>query len=167
MAEIGIAQPFRNFKFKFYLGQDPEPVMGCSKISQLSQKTEAIAWRGGGTPFNSASMIPGGTSCEPVTAEFGLGLDDGRLEDWALAVYDWKNGEGSFKPAAYRQDVRIEFLAMSGGIAETRAGRRLNYVLKNAWVSEFKPLPELDANALNVIGIASLTMQIEGFFRQQ
>lgn len=165
MAEIGIAQPFRNFKFKVYLGQDTEPVIGCSKISTLSQKTEAIAWRDGAHPYNSSPMIPGGTTCEPVTIEQGLGLDDGRFEDWALAVYDWKNGEGAFK-AKYRQDVRIECLAMNGSVAETVSGRKLNYVLKDAWVSEYKPLPEMDANALNVIGIAVIVMQISGWTRQ-
>lgn len=168
MAEIGVFHPFRNFKFKLYLGEDPEPVAGVSKIGPLKQKTEAIMWRDGAHPYNSQPVLAGGTSCEPVAIEQGLGLDDGRFEDWALAAYDWKNGEGAFGKAKYRRDLRIEFLAMDGSLAETaKGGRKLNYVLKNAWVSEYQALPELDANSLNVIGIKLLTVQIEGFYRQQ
>ena len=167
MAEIGLFDPFLTFKFKLYFDGGAQPVAGIQKVGPIKRKTEAIMWRDGAHPHNSQSAIPGGSTFETISFEQGLGLDDGQFEDWALSVSDWKNGDGAFKKANYRRTLRIEFLDMTGELAKTTGGRKLNYVLDGAWVSEYQAMPELDSKSLNTIGISSFTVNIEGWRRQQ
>ena len=58
----------------------------------------------------------------------------------------------------YRRDVVINVLNLQGVPA-------ISYVLRRAWVSEFTALPEFDANNMNTVGIQSITLQHEGFTR--
>lgn len=128
-------------------------------MGALKQKSEKIAWRAAGHGKNSQSQIPGGTTYEPVTFEQGLGLDDGRFESWALAVSNWKEGDGGHKALKFRRDLRVDVLDLSGK-------DRLTYILNHAWVSEYQALPELDANNLNTVGISTFTVLYEGWYRQ-
>jgi phage tail-like protein len=160
MPEVLPFNPLLTFKFRLYFLDDPDnPIAGLSKMGALAQKNEAVAWRAAGHSKNSASQIPGGTTYEPVTFEQGLGLDDGRFEGWALAVSNWKEGDGAHDTAKFRRDLRIDLLDLQGKSS-------LTYILNSAWVSEYKPLPELDANNMNTVGIGSFTVQIEGWYRQ-
>lgn len=165
MAQIGIYDPLRPFKFKIYF-EDGPAVAGVAKVGAFKRKTEVINWKDGAHPQNSQSAIPGGSSFEAITFEQGLGLDDGRFEDWALAVSDWKNGQGAYKRADFRRTIRVEYLDMTGDMAKTSAGRKLNYILQDAWVSEYQAMPEADANSMNTIGISSFTVNMEGWHRQ-
>ncbi len=73
-----------------------------------------------------------------------LGIADGRLQSWALATSNWKEGQGGHVPTEFRKDLRVEVLDLTGTT-------RLAYVINAAWVSESQFLPELDANNLNTI----------------
>lgn len=160
MPEAVPFNPLRIFKFKLYFMDDGDnPIAGVSKMGALKSKNESIAWRSAAHVKNSASQIPGGTSYEPVTFELGLGLDDGRFETWAFSTSSWKEGQGAFDDAAFRKDLRVDVLDLSG------VGK-LSYILSSAWVSEYQALPELDANNMNTIGIQSFTVQYEGWSRQ-
>jgi phage tail-like protein len=130
------------------------------KCSGLKRKVEAVAWRAAGHPRNSQSQIAGGTTFEPITFEQGLGLDDGRFEDWAMAVSNWKEGDGAHDIAGFRRDLRLDVMDLKGQTA-------LTYIISGAWVSEYAPLPELDGNTMNTIGIASFTVVCDGWYRQQ
>ncbi|OLS52134.1 phage tail protein [Rhodovulum sulfidophilum] len=152
--------PLLTFKFRIsFADGSGDPVVGISKCSGLKRKVESVAWRTAGHAKNSASQIPGGTSFEPITFEQGLGLDDGSFEDWAMAVSNWKEGDGAHDPAAFRRDIRLDVMNLKGGT-------ELTYVINGAWVSEYAPIPELDGNTMNTIGIASFTVQCEGWYKQ-
>lgn len=152
--------PLLTFKYRLYFTDEGDnPIAGISKMGAIKQKTEALAWRSAGHLKNAASQIPGGTSYEPIAFEQGLGLDDGRFEAWALAASNWKEGQGGHEKARFRKDLRVDVLDLSGAA-------RLTYIIKDAWVSEYQALPELDANNLNTVGISSLTVVFEGWYRQ-
>nr|MDJ0824919.1 phage tail protein [Rhodobacter sp.] len=136
------------------------PVAGVMKCSGLKCKNEAVAVRTAGHPRNSQSQITGGTSYEPITFEQGLGLDDGRFEDWAMAVSNWKEGDGAHQLADFRRDLRLDIMRLNGETA-------LTYIIAGAWVSEYAPVPEVDANTMNTFGISSFTVVCEGWYRQQ
>lgn len=160
MPEVLPFNPLMTFKFRlFFTDGGDTPIAGISKCSGLKRKVEAAAWRTAGHTKNSASQIPGGTTHEPITFEQGLGLDDGRFEPWALAVTNWKEGDGAHDPAAFRKDLRIDVMRLNGETA-------LTYIVNGAWVSEYAPLPELDGNTMNTVGIATFTVQCEGWYRQ-
>lgn len=160
MPEVVPYNPLLIFKYRLYFLDDADnPIVGVSKMGAIKQKSEAIAWRSAGHAKNSSSQIAGGTTYEPITFEQGLGLDDGRFEDWALSVSNWKQGDGAHDAANFRKDLMVDVLDLSGEA-------KLTYIINGAWVSEYQALPELDANNMNTVGISSFTVQFEGWYRQ-
>jgi phage tail-like protein len=158
MPEVTPYNPLLTFKFQIYFLDDPEPIVGVSKMGALKQKTTKVAYRSGGHARNSASQIPGGVEYEPVTFEQGLGLDDGRWEEWAFAANNWKNGQAGHQADAFRKNLRVNVLRLDGGVAKS-------YVLTDCWVSEYQALPELDANSMSTVGINTFTVELEGWYR--
>jgi phage tail-like protein len=152
--------PLLIFKFLVYFPDEgDEPVLGINKMTAVKEKREAIAWRSAGHIKNSSSQIPGGTTIEPITFEQGLGLDDGRFEDWALAASNWRNGQAGHEADAFRKRVKVDVLDLAGT-------PKLTYFFEDCWVSECTMLPELDGNNMNTVGIRSFTCQMEGWYRQ-
>lgn len=159
MPEVIPYNPLLIFKYLVYFVEDGDnPLLGISKMGAGKLKNEMISWRAAGHVKNSASQIPGGTTWEPIAFEQGLGLDDGRLETWALATSNWKEGQGGHDPANFRKDLRVDVLNLSGETA-------LTYLISQAWVTEAQLFPELDANNLNTVGIFNLTVAHEGITR--
>lgn len=159
MPEVLPYNPLLTYKFRIYFVEDGDtPIAGVSKMGPLKQKTQNVAFRTGGHSWNSASQIPGGVEYEPVSFEQGLGLDDGRFENWAMAVNNWKDGHAGHLPDGFRKDLRVDVLDSAGRIG-------MSFLLADCWVSEWQSMPELDANNLNTVGIASFTVQLEGWRR--
>lgn len=161
MPEAVPFNPLLTFKYRLYFTDEgDQPIAGISKMGAIKQKNEAVAWRAAGHAKNSASQIPGGTTYEPIAFEQGLGLDRGRFETWALAVSNWKEGDGGHDPVRFRRDLRVDVMNLKG---ETE----LTYIINGAWVSEYQAMPELDANNMNTVGISTFTVQYEGWYRQE
>jgi phage tail-like protein len=148
--------PYRTFKFQVVIGQTV--VAGLSKMGAVKRTTEAVKWRAAGDP-SYQRVIPGGSSFEAVTLEQGLSHDK-VFEEWANAVNNVAEGDGGISLKDYRREVVINVLNLQGTPAIT-------YKLKRAWVSEFQALPEFDANNMNTIGIQTITIQHEGFVRDE
>jgi len=145
--------PYRTFKFQILI--DGKPVAGLKKMGALKRKTEAIKWRTAGDP-SKERILPGGTSYEPVTLEQGLSHDP-VFEGWANLVNNIE-GDAAMSLKNFRKDIVINVLNLQGQVA-------LSYKLFRAWVSEYQALPELDAGAMNAVGIQTLTLQHEGWQR--
>jgi phage tail-like protein len=145
--------PYRTFKFQILI--DGKPVAGLKKMGALKRKTEAIKWRTAGDP-SKERILPGGTSYEPVTLEQGLSHDP-VFEGWANLVNNVE-GDAAMSLKNFRKDIVINVLNLQGQVA-------LSYKLFRAWVSEYQALPELDAGAMNTVGIQTLTLQHEGWQR--
>lgn len=147
--------PYRTFMFQVII--DGKPVAGLKKMGMLKKSTEAIKWRSAGDPAHERVM-PGGTSYEPVVLEQGL-THDPVFEEWANLVNNIK-GSAAMSLLNYRKDITINVLNLQGEVA-------ISYTLFRAWVSEYQALPDLDAGTMNAVGIQSITLQHEGWQRDE
>jgi len=145
--------PYRTFKFQVLI--DGNPVAGVKKMGALKKKTEAVKWRSAGDPSHER-VLPGGTSYEPVILEQGL-THDPVFENWANLVNNI-DGDGAVSLKNFRKDIVINVMNLQGSVA-------LSYKLFRAWVSDFQALPDLDAGAMNAVGIQTITLQHEGWQR--
>jgi len=146
--------PYKDFKFR--VKWDGRYVAGISKISALRRTTEVVEHREGGDPSMSRKS-PGRTRYEPITLERGV-THDTEFEQWANKV--WRLGAGlgaEVSLADFRKDIIIDVF--------NEAGQRvLSYKVYRCWVSEYRALPDLDANAAAVM-IESITLEHEGWER--
>jgi phage tail-like protein len=148
--------PYKNFKFR--VKWNGKYVAGVSKISALKRTTEVIEHREGGDP-SSTRKSPGHTKYEPITMERGV-THDPAFEQWANKVWNYGaalGAEVSLKD--FRKDITIEIYNEAGQLA-------LAYHVYRCWVSEFRALPDLDANADAVL-IQSITLVHEGWERDE
>ncbi len=145
--------PYRTFKFQILI--DGKPVAGLKKMGALKRKTEAVKWRTAGDP-SKERILPGGTSYEPITLEQGLSHDP-VFEIWANLVNNIE-GDAAMSLKNFRKDIVINVLNLQGTVA-------ISYKLFRAWVSEYQALPEMDAGAMNAVGIQTITLQHEGWQR--
>lgn len=146
--------PYKNFKFLVYW--DQKPVAAVSKVSHLRRTTQVVSHRSGGDP-SSSRKSPGRTEYDAITLERGVTFDLA-FENWANAVWSYghKLGTESYL-ANFRKTVTIELLNDAGQAVQ-------RYRVFNCWVSEYTPLPELDANA-NAVAIQMLKLENEGWVR--
>jgi phage tail-like protein len=146
--------PYKNFKFR--LKWDGKYVAGVSKVSTLKRTTEVVKHREGGDP-SSSRKSPGRTEYDAITLERGV-THDLEFERWANKV--WQHGAGLGAEVSlkdFRKDIIIELYNEAGQLA-------IAYKVFRCWVSEFQPLPDLDANA-NAVAIAKLKLENEGWER--
>jgi phage tail-like protein len=146
--------PYKNFKFR--VKWDGRYVAGVSKVSALKRTTEVVKHReGGDQSINRKS--PGRTEFDAITLERGV-THDTEFEKWANKVWNYGAGAGgevSLKD--FRKEIIIELYNEAGQLA-------IAYKVFRCWVSEFKAMPDLDANA-NAVAIASLKLENEGWER--
>jgi len=147
------SDPYRTFKFQVIV--DGKVVAGLKKMGALKKKTESVKWRASNDQSHER-ILPGGTTYEPVTLEQGLSHDP-VFEAWANLVNNIE-GDAAMSLKSFRKDIVINVLNLQGHVA-------ISYKLFQAWVSDYTALPDLDAGAMNAIGIQSITLQHEGWQR--
>ena len=147
--------PYRTFKFQVLI--DGQVVAGLSKMGALKKKTDAVKWRVGGDPSHER-QLPGGTTYEPVTLEQGL-THDPVFENWANLVNNIE-GDGGMSLVGFRKDLVLNVLNLQGLVA-------ISYKLFRSWVSDYQALPDFDAGSMNAVGIQSITLQHEGWQRDE
>jgi phage tail-like protein len=146
--------PYKNFKFR--VKWDGRYVLGVSKVSALSRSTEVVEHREGGDPSTSRKS-PGRTKYEAITLERGCSHDP-EFERWANKVWNFGSGLGAeVSLADFRKDILIDIYNEAGQLA-------LGYRVFRCWVSEYKAISDLDANA-NAVLIQSLKLEHEGWER--
>lgn len=144
--------PYKNFKFR--IKADGKYVAGVTKVSPLARTTEVIEFREGGNP-NMVHKIPGRTRYEAITLERGV-THDTAFEAWANLVHNLQgDAAGSLKN--FRKDIVLEVLNEQGSVA-------LAYKIFRCWVSEYRALPELDANS-GAIAFQMIRLENEGWER--
>jgi phage tail-like protein len=147
------SDPYRTFKFQVIV--DGKVVAGLKKMGALKKKTDSVKWRASNDQSHER-ILPGGTTYEPVTLEQGLSHDP-VFEAWANLVNNIE-GDAAMSLKSFRKDIVINVLNLQGHVA-------ISYKLFQAWVSDYTALPDLDAGAMNAIGIQSITLQHEGWQR--
>ncbi len=158
MAEFSVNatrfDPYKNFKFR--VKWDGRYVAGISKVGALKKTTEVVKHRNGGDP-SSSRKSPGRTEYESITLERGV-THDVDFEQWASKVWNFGSGLGAETSLKdFRKDIIIEVYNEAGQLA-------LAYKVYRCWVSEYQPLPELDANA-NGVAIQTIKLENEGWER--
>lgn len=153
--------PYKNFRFKVRFldgaGSASTPIAGVSKVSGLKRTTEVVKHRDGGDPLSSRKS-PGRTEFEPVTLERGVTHDDA-FEQWANMVFNYPaTGEkDSISLPDFRRTIAIDLCNEAGVVVQT-------YHVFRCWVSEYQPLPDLDANG-NAVAIQLIKLENEGWER--
>jgi phage tail-like protein len=146
--------PYKNFKFK--VKWDGRYVAGVSKVSGLKRTTQVVSHREGGDPSTSHKS-PGRNEFDPITLERGV-THDTEFEKWANKVWNFGAGLGAeVSLKDFRKDIIIDLYNEAGQWA-------LSYKIYRCWVSEYHPLPDLDANA-NAIAIQMIKLENEGWER--
>ena len=146
--------PYKGFKFR--VKWDGRFVAGISKVSALTRTTEVVEHREGGDPSTSRRS-PGRNKFEAITLERGV-THDVEFEAWANKVWNFGSGLGAeVSLKDFRKDIRIELYNEAGQLA-------LAYNVYRCWVSEFRALPDLDANA-NAVAIQHIKLENEGIQR--
>lgn len=146
--------PYKNFKFR--VSWDGRDIAGVSKVSGLKRTTELVEHRDGGD-LSGKRKSPGLSTYEPIMLERGLSHDPD-FEEWANLVHNYQ-GDGAVSLRNFRKDIVISVYNLSGQ-------KVLSWRVFRCWVSEYQPLPEMDANA-NAVGIETLGIQHEGFIRDE
>ena len=146
--------PYKNFKFR--VKWDGRYVAGISKVGALKRTTEVVKHREGGDP-SSSRKSPGRTEYDAIMLERGV-THDTEFEKWASKVWNFGAGLGAeVSLKDFRKDIIIDFYNEAGQLA-------LSYKIYRCWISEYHPLPELDANA-NAIAIQMIKLENEGWER--
>ena len=158
MAEFSVNatrfDPYKNFKFR--VKWDGRYVAGISKVGALKKTTEVVKHRNGGDP-SSSRKSPGRTEYESITLERGV-THDVEFEQWANKVWNFGSGLGAETSLKdFRKDIIIEVYNEAGQLA-------IAYKVYRCWVSEYQPMPELDANA-NGVAIQTIKLENEGWER--
>lgn len=146
--------PYKVFKFQVIL--DGEVVPGVSKVSPLRRYTEPVRYRDGAFP-SIFLRIPSTTRFDPIVLERGI-THDPTFEDWAELAHS-PAGDAAMSLRDFRKDMRINLLNMQGTVV-------LSYMVYRCWVSEYRPLPELNADA-NAVAIETIVLEHEGFERDR
>jgi phage tail-like protein len=158
MAEFSVNarrfDPYKNFKFR--VKWDGRYVAGISKVSALKRTTEVVRHREGGDP-SSSRKSPGRTEYDAIQLDRGV-THDPEFTKFANKVWNFGAGLGAeVSLEDFRKDLLIELYNEAGQLV-------LTYKVYRCWISEFQPLPELDANA-NAVAIQTIRMENEGWER--
>lgn len=146
--------PYKSFKFQVIV--DGAVVPGVSHVSALRRCTEVVDYRSG-TFVNRFLKSPGLSKFDPIVLKRGV-THDTTFEDWAELVYH-PAGDAAMSLRHFRKDMRINLLNQQGTVV-------LSYMVYRCWVSEYAPLPDLDADA-NEVAMETIVLEHEGFERDR
>ncbi len=131
------------------------PVAGISKIGPLSRTTQVAEY--GNAP---GPVIPGQTSFDEINLERGIILDVA-FERWANKVWYYEHcaslGEQN-SLADFRKTLTLDHCNQAGQVV-------LRFYVFNCWPSKFIAAADLDATAGSSVLLESLTLQNEGWQR--
>ena len=144
--------PYKSYMFR--VKWDNQYVAGLSKMSALKRSTAPVAHREGGDATTDRKS-PGKTTYDAVTLERGV-THDTAFEEWANLVHSL---DAPMSLKSFRKDIVVDVF--------NEAGQKvLSYQLLRCWVSEYQPLPALDAGTA-AVAIQTLKLEIEGFTRDK
>jgi phage tail-like protein len=146
--------PYKNYRFRVYLGLSTEAVAGVSKVSGLKRTSDVIEYKEGGSAITVKGIAR--TKYEPITLERGV-TQNREFEEWANAAQMQDTGSPKVSLGALRRDVRIVLLNEAGDPVQ-------EYKIWRCWVSEYQALPDLDAGG-NAVALEHVKLENEGWER--
>jgi phage tail-like protein len=146
--------PYKNYRFLVYFGEQVDPVAGVSKVTGLRRSSDVIEYKEGGNPVTLKGI--GRTKYEPITLERGV-THDSDFEDWANAAQVLDKGAPKSALRDLRKNLRL--------VLQNEQGQPVQqYVVYRCWVSEYQALPDLDAGG-NAIALQHIKVENEGWER--
>ena len=146
--------PYKSFKFQIIV--DGAIVPSVSFVGALRRCTEVVDYRSGSF-VNRFLKAPGLSKFDPIVLKRGV-THDTTFEDWAELVYH-PAGDAAMSLRNFRKDMRINLLNQQGSVV-------LSYMVYRCWVSQYEPLPDLDAGASEV-AMETIVLEHEGFERDR
>lgn len=134
-------------------------VAGVSKIGPLARTTEKVDYREGAAPTHTR-RIPGQTNYDEFSLERGIILDVA-FEQWANMVWYYENSAKLGNLVSlddFRKTLKIDHCNQAGQIVNS-------YYVFNCWPSKYQALPELNAQDGATVALETLTLQHEGWVR--
>jgi phage tail-like protein len=150
MAAALSRDPYKNFRFKVFFGNNTTPVAGINRVTGLNWSV-AVETREQGGSYRSSAKLPGRVTYDNVTLERGITTDQG-FQDWAGAVWNYTN---SNPLKSVQQSLVIALCDENGSPA-------IRYQLVNCWVSRFNALPEL-SSLRNELALEQITIEHDGW----
>jgi len=149
--------PYKQFKFR--VRWDGQYVAGVSRVSRLGRATEVVRHREGGDP-SLERRSPGRTAYDAITLERGL-THDPAFEQWANKVWHLGGGPGAEASLKdFRKDVIVELF--------NEAGQKvMAFKVFRCWPSQYVAFSDLEANEAAAVSFESLTLEHEGWERDQ
>jgi len=142
--------------FKFRVKWDGRYVAGVNNVSALRSGTEAVAHREG-ADTSAPRRAPGRTGYEAILLERGITYDTD-FQAWANTVSQFGAVPARDESLReFREDLVLESYDEAGQLA-------ISYKLFRCWVSEFRGIPEPDANS-SAMTIDHLRLENEGWER--
>jgi len=135
---------YRNYHFVLYLGGEPAGYF--TRVSGLGMRVSCIEYREGGTP-NTVRKLPGQTTIEPITLEWGVTATR-TMWDWLMSAV---NG------TVERKDISVVIIGNNPNEEKVR------WNFGNSWLCSWSGT-ELDSNGNN-IAIESMVLQAESVER--
>lgn len=146
--------PYKNYRFLVYFGEQVNPVAGVSKVTGLRRSSDVIEYKEGGNAVTLKGI--GRTKYEPITLERGV-THDSDFEDWANAAQVLDKGAAKSALHDLRKNIRLVLHNEQGQAVQ-------QYVVYRCWVSEYQALPDLDAGG-NAIALQHIKVENEGWER--
>ncbi|MEM6468174.1 MAG: phage tail protein [Planctomycetota bacterium] len=147
--------PYKNFRFVIKFAGQTEIVAGVTKVGGLKVTTEVVKHRVGGDN-NTSRKSPGQSDYDAITLERGV-THDTEFEDWANKV--WHQTTTGVSLSDFRRNLIIEMRNEVGQPV-------VRYNVYRCWVSEYQPIPELDASG-NAVAIQMIKIENEGWARDR
>jgi phage tail-like protein len=146
--------PYKNFRHR--LKWNGQYVAAFSKTGSLTRTTDVIE-QGAGSDPATPHETPGPTKFGAITLERGV-TRDMNFHDWASRALIPAAAAGATAPAQdFRRDIELEVYDATGRPT-------IAYKIHGCWVSEYRALPDLDANA-NAVAIEHIKLENEGWER--
>jgi len=131
-------------------------VAGFAKVSSFDKRKGIVSHRDGDDP-STGHRSPGRNEYGAITLERGVTYDPG-FAQWAGQVQSFGENPGSeVSLANFRKDLFLDFMNEAGPEV-------ISYKVYRSWVSEYKALPGLVANA-NAVAIQHIKLENEGWER--
>jgi phage tail-like protein len=153
---IGRYDPFKNYRFLVYFGNDVDPVAAVSKVGGMKRASAPIEYKEGGNAIVLKGL--GRTTYDPIQLERGVTYDTD-FQEWADYAQKLDSGAPTTSLANLRREIRIVLCDEAGTPV-------IAYKVHRCWVSEYLALADLDAGG-SAVALEHIKLENEGWERDE
>jgi phage tail-like protein len=148
--------PYKNYRFLVYFGNDVDPVAAVSKVGGLKRASAPIEYKEGGNAIVLKGL--GRTTYDAIQLERGVTYDTD-FQEWADYAQKLDSGAPTTSLANLRREIRIVLCNEAGTPV-------IAYKVHRCWVSEYLALADLDAGG-SAVALEHIKLENEGWERDE